>query len=349
MGGAAAGIPFPGHHVSRPVTPPRVRLSTGVTIDLDSGDRVVFDGTAPGDVRVLSHAHADHRVGRAAGPVVCSPLTAALVEARQQTAIEVADTPASVELLNAGHVAGSRAALVTDPDTGRRYCYTGDVCPRDRFYLEGFDPPDADVLIVESTYGTPDYRLPPTDEVVAEIHQWLADTRDRIAVMHGYSLGRAQKLQAIATSPECDRSRVFVTDTVAAVNSVVESHLDVTFDVERLDDESDPGPGDALVAPAGAARGTPVSNLLDRDDVVTAGFSGWAVDRSFRYRRGYDAGFPLSDHADFDELVEIVRAVDPDRVYTHHGFAEAFARHLTMEHGVETRALRRDQATLADF
>ena len=324
-----------------------MRLGRGVTLDLASGDRVVFDGTAPADVRVLSHAHADHQVGRTAGPVVCSPLTAALVETRQNRALAVADAPPNVDLLNAGHVAGSRAALVTDHDTGRRYLYTGDVCPRDRFYLEGFDPPDADVLIVETTYGTPDYRLPPTDEVVGEIHDWLDDTRDRVAVMYGYSLGRAQKLQRIAAG--ADRGRVFVTDTVADVNAVVEPHLDVTFDGERLDDDSDLHPGDVLVAPAGAARGSVVGRLLDRDDVVTAGFSGWAIDRSFRFRRGYDAGFPLSDHADFDELVGIVRAVDPDRVYAHHGFAEAFARHLTIEHGYETRALKRNQATLADF
>lgn len=318
-----------------------------MTVDLASGDRVVFDGTAPRDVRVLSHAHADHRVGRNAGPVICSPLTAALVETRQNATIEVADPPANVDLLDAGHVAGSRAALVTDPDTGRRYLYTGDVCPRDRFYLEGFDPPDADVLIVETTYGTPDYRLPSTDEVVGEIHDWLDDTRDRIAVMYGYSLGRAQKLQRIAA--DADRGRVFVTDTVADVNAVVEAHLDVTFGVERLTDAKDLRPGDVLVAPAGAARGSAVGSLLEREDVVTAGFSGWAIDRSFRFRRGYDAGFPLSDHADFDELVDIVRAVDPDRVYTHHGFAETFARHLTTEHGYETRALRKNQATLADF
>ncbi|MEF8757039.1 MAG: MBL fold metallo-hydrolase RNA specificity domain-containing protein [Halobacteriales archaeon] len=334
---------------------PRVRLGRGVTLDLASGDRVVFDGTASGDVRVLSHAHADHQVSRNAGPVVCSPLTAALVETRQNTTIEVADPPPNVDLLNAGHVAGSRAALVTDPDTGRRYLYTGDVCPRERFYLEGFDPPDADVdvLILETTYGTPDYRLPPTGEVLDEIHDWLADTRGRIAVMYGYSLGRAQKLQRIAA--DADRGRVFVTDTVADVNAVIEAHLDVTFDVERFGDgtgatdESDPQPGDVLVAPAGAARGSAVGGLLDREHVVTAGFSGWAIDRSFRFRRGYDAGFPLSDHADFDELVEIVRSVDPERVYTHHGFAEEFARHLTTEHGYETRALKRNQATLADF
>jgi putative mRNA 3-end processing factor len=324
-----------------------VRLSTGVTVDLASGDRVVFDGTAPGDVRVLSHAHADHQVGRNAGPVVCSPLTAALVETRQHTSIEVADSPPNVELLNAGHVAGSRAALVTDPDTGRRYLYTGDVCPRDRFYLDGFDPPEADVLIVETTYGTPDYRLPPTDEVRGEIRDWLADTRDRIAVTYGYSLGRAQKLQRIAA--DADRGRVFVTDTVADVNAAVEAHLDVTFDSRRLSDATDLEPGDVLVAPAGAARGSAVGHLVERDDVVTAGFSGWAIDRSFRFRRGYDAGFPLSDHADFDELLGIVRAVDPDRVYTHHGFAEEFARHLTTEYGYETRALRKNQATLADF
>lgn len=333
--------------------PPRVRLGRGVTLELTSGDRVVFDGTAPGDVRVLSHAHADHNVGRNPGSVISSALTAALVETRQNATIELAETPANIDLLAAGHVAGSRAARVTDPDTGRRYLYTGDVCPRDRFYLDGFDPPDADVLIVEATYGTPDYRLPPTDDVLDEIHDWLADTRDRIAVMFGYSLGRAQKLQRIAG--DAGRSRVFVTDTVADVNAVIESHLDLSFDVTRFDgdagvtDGSDLEPGDVLVAPGGAARGAAVGSLLEREDVVTAGFSGWAIDRSFRFRRGYDAGFPISDHADFDELVDIVRAVDPDRVYTHHGFAEEFASHLTTEHGYQTRALKRDQATLADF
>lgn len=85
------------------------------------------------------------------------------------------------------------------------------------------------------------------------------------------------------------------------------------------------------------------------DTVVTAGFSGWAADRSFVYRRGLDEGFVLWDHCDLVEQVDGVRAVDPDRVCFHHGYAEAFALHPTSESGYETRALTRNQATLGDF
>ncbi|MDY6778473.1 MAG: MBL fold metallo-hydrolase RNA specificity domain-containing protein, partial [Candidatus Nanohaloarchaea archaeon] len=59
--------------------------------------------------------------------------------------------------------------------------------------------------------------------------------------------------------------------------------------------------------------------------------------------------FPLSDHCDFDDLIELVKQVDPDQVYTHHGFDEAFASHLRAEEGFQAQALQRNQSTLRDF
>ena len=47
-----------------------------------------------------------------------------------------------------------------------------------------------------------------------------------------------------------------------------------------------------------------------------------------RYRFGVDAAFPLSDHADYDELLEYVRMTGAKTVWTHHGFVEEFARDL---------------------
>jgi len=46
------------------------------------------------------------------------------------------------------------------------------------------------------------------------------------------------------------------------------------------------------------------------------------------YRYGADAAFPISDHADFPELMEFVRQVRPRKVYTLHGYAADFAVHL---------------------
>ncbi len=56
--------------------------------------------------------------------------------------------------------------------------------------------------------------------------------------------------------------------------------------------------------------------------------SGWAVDPGAIYRYQVDAAFPLSDHADYDDLVRYVELVQPQRVLTLHGFAEQFAADL---------------------
>ena len=55
---------------------------------------------------------------------------------------------------------------------------------------------------------------------------------------------------------------------------------------------------------------------------VSIGVTGWAVDPACRWRLGVDYAVPLSDHADFDELIECVERVEPGVVYCTHGPAE---------------------------
>jgi putative mRNA 3-end processing factor len=319
-----------------------VRRRDGVEIELSDGTRVVCDADDPdGDVTVVSHAHGDHLPAGEA-TAVCSPLTAALGTARREAPLH-RTTDDRVELLPAGHVAGSRATLVTDPD-GTRYCYTGDVCTRSRLYLDGFEPPDADVLIVESTYGEPGYAFPPHETVAAEICEWLAETEGPV-ILFGYALGRAQKLQLLA-----DRAgrTVYTTDAVQRVNEAIEAHRGVSFPAADYGDDVDLGEGDALVLPMTTARIDWIDDLADETGARKAGFSGWAVEDSFRYRGNYHATFPLSDHCDFPELVALVEAVDPEQVYTQHGSADALARHLTGE-GYDAQALREGQTSLGEF
>ncbi len=66
--------------------------------------------------------------------------------------------------------------------------------------------------------------------------------------------------------------------------------------------------------------------------------TGWATDSSAIYRYSCDAVFPLSDHADFADLLRFVEMVQPKRVLTVHGYVEEFARTLR-ERGVEAWAL----------
>ena len=320
----------------------RVRSRDGIEVDLGDGT-LVADAEAPhGDVTVLSHAHGDHLYAESPGTAVCSELTAALANVRRDEPVAATTHPA-VDLYPAGHVAGSRAALV---DAGTEaVLYTGDISTRDRFYLDGFEPPSADVLVVEATYGKPAYTFPPQAEVEAELVDFLDDT-DGPVVLFGYALGRAQELQLLVD--RSTRDRLFVSDAIAALNDPIAAAAGLRFDARRWTREADLGANDALVLPTQLNNLAWVESLVESAGATTVGVSGWAIEESFRYRGGYDAAFPLSDHCDFTELRAVVETVDPDRVYTHHGFADAFANHLTGE-GYEATALKRNQTSLSDF
>jgi DNA ligase-1 len=80
----------------------------------------------------------------------------------------------------------------------------------------------------------------------------------------------------------------------------------------------------------------------------TAILTGWAVDSNCRYRHQCDAAFPLSDHADFPDLLELVNRVQPKKVYTLHGFAADFAQTLRAR-GVDAQALSQDEQLALGF
>ena len=322
-----------------------VRYRDGIEIGLSTGERVVCDADEPdGDLNLVSHAHGDHLYEVAPGTVVWSELTRELAAVRRDEVPQTVDDD-RVRLVDAGHVPGARAAVVEDPD-GTTYCYTGDLSTRDHRYLDGFDAPDGvDVLVIESTYGEPAHIVPPPEEATAEFREWVAET-DGPVVVFAYALGRAQEVELLLG--ETDRT-VHVTDAIAALNEPIAAAYGLEFPVRRYDSDEGLGAGDALVLPAGTNSLGWVNGLVERADAETAALSGWAVDSSFRFAGGYDVTFPLSDHCDFKELLAVVEAVDPERVYTCHGSTDSLAREVRSRLGYEARALKRNQTSLEEF
>ncbi|MFB6190680.1 MAG: mRNA cleavage and polyadenylation specificity factor-like protein [Candidatus Nanohaloarchaea archaeon] len=318
-----------------------IRERDGIHFDLE--EKVVADSRkASGDVNFVSHAHFDH-MHQGPGEVVCSDATAALAEARTGNEVEFIEEHDTMELLPSGHIIGSRAALMHGK---KDVLYTGDVSLRDRLYLDGFSPVEADVLVVETTYGIPAYRLPVQDELERRILDWM-ESEDRPMLLFGYSLGKAQKIQKLAEKAT-DRP-ILAHGSVKKMNEAVEEATGIGFSAEAYGDNREKLENGVLVAPSRLSRSDWADNLVEEFGAVKAGFSGWAASDSFRYRGGYDEAFALSDHCGFDDLVTLVEEVDPDKVYTHHGFDEAFASFLKREKGINAQPLKRNQATLDDF
>jgi putative mRNA 3-end processing factor len=83
-----------------------------------------------------------------------------------------------------------------------------------------------------------------------------------------------------------------------------------------------------MIAPLNTGRSNFVKLMKQRYGAVTIGFSGWAIDRRYKFMMDLDYTMPLSDHCDFHELIKVVGACNPKKIYTFHGFSTDFAASL---------------------
>jgi len=214
----------------------------------------------------------------------------------------------------AGHVFGSAMLAVTGSEG--TVLYTGDFKLRPSATAEPAAPPRADVLIMESTYGDPRYRLPPREESIAQLIAIITRVlaAGRTPVVHAYVLGKAQEVTRILTLAGL---RVVQHPLVHAISLIYEHCGCELGPLERCD--SNPPADAVVVAPPRRQKAAALTGLRRP---VSIGVTGWAIDPSCRWRLGVDYAVPLSDHADFDELVECIERVEPAVVYCTHGPVE---------------------------
>ena len=235
-----------------------------------------------------------------------------------------------MRLLPAGHIFGSAMACISA--AGETLLYTGDFKLRPGLSAECCEPCRADILIMETTFGRPQYRFPPTADVLRSIVRFCQESldNDETPVLLGYSLGKSQELL-------CGLAEAGFTLALhgsAFKLTKIYEQLGQRFPIyERY--EAGNTKGKVLVCPPSVVGSAMLRNL---GKARTAVLTGWAADPNCRYRYGVDAAFPLSDHADFPDLIEFVKRVGPKITYTVHGFAADFAQTLR-DLGCDARAL----------
>jgi len=270
----------------------------------------------------VSHGHADH--AREHDVVVATPNTARICRTRfkrksrracsfEEHAFnepwDVGD--ACLTLFSAGHVLGSSQLLI-EGERGR-FVYTGDFKLASSLTAEPTEVKRCDVLLMECTFGQPHYVFPPRDEVAAEMTSFARDTLDRgaIPLFYAYSLGKAQEAMALLGGAGIP---LVVHPTIA---TMAQTYADcgVALPAHRAYDQQTFA-GDAAVIWPPSARALPwVAGRRVRDAVLT----GWAMDRSARYRYGATRAFALSDHADYPSLLRYIEMAQPTKVLLMHG------------------------------
>jgi len=154
-----------------------VRYEHGVYLP---GEDIWLDAWDAKPFAFVSHAHSDHIAPH--DEIIVSERTARLMQARlpgkRNEHVVAFGERATIRgldliLLPAGHIFGS-AQFFLETAAGS-LLYTGDFKLRPGRSAEPAEWREADTLIMETTYGLPRYRLPPTDEVIGQIVAFCRD------------------------------------------------------------------------------------------------------------------------------------------------------------------------------
>lgn len=281
---------------------------------------------------VISHAHSDH-IARHQRPILTANTLLLLADyLKKADPVALAyNEPLETDryrltLHPAGHCLGSAQVLVESKISGERLLYTGDIKVRPSPINEPLEAVPCDILVLEATYGRPEYTFPSQEEVLATgyktLRSWLS--RGEKPMVLAWRLGKAQEILHYLLAEGFD---VAVEEGIYRVaESYQQAGVAFPAGFQVFDGEWPEGrvvlwpPGRRSAAVADGLRG-----------VRSLEFTGWAVSGglggSHRWGRRGDASLPFSDHPDFNELVDYVRRVAPKQVYTVNGFPE-LAAHL---------------------
>lgn len=237
----------------------------------------------------------------------------------------------TITLFPAGHILGS--AQIRIQYKGEVWVVSGDYKLEDDGIAAPFEAVPCQTFITESTFGLPIYNWEPQEMIFENIHHWIQknQSQDRYSVLVAYSLGKSQRLIKALTERGyelyCHGAVYNMQQAVGQVLPQPPVHY------LQADTPKEMVKQGVIICPSSAVQ----TGWLRRwQPSVTGVCSGWMRVRGHQRRRNADAGFALSDHADWKDLLRAVRATGASRVLATHGFSATLARYLAENDGLET-------------
>jgi len=282
------------------------------------------------DKALITHAHSDH-----ARPGSLSYLTVKqgerLLKQRLGSRINLQTLNYSetvyfngvkVSFHPAGHILGSSQIRIEYK--GEVCVISGDYKLEDDLTCEKFEPVKCNTFITESTFGLPIFKWCSQDLLFSEINSWWRLNKDLnvVSIIFGYSIGKSQR---IISGLDLSIGTIFVHPVIESINQCYRDtgiKLPGTKNVNELS-SIDPPSGTLIIAPPTAD----IFQMIGKPRNFSSAFaSGWMQIRKNRKRNSFDRGFTLSDHADWDGLLQAVKETQAENILITHGYSSPLAR-----------------------
>lgn len=292
--------------------------------------KVYIDPWKPVDKAIITHGHADHsRWGHQQYithhrniPIISHRLGKINVTGKEWGEVFTINN-VQFSLHPAGHIIGSSQVRVTHK--GEIWVFTGDYKDEDDGVSTPFEPIKCHTFITECTFGLPAFKWTPQKQVFADINQWWTQNKaeGKTSVLFGYSLGKAQRLLKYL---DADIGNIFTHGAIENMTEVLRPMMDFP-ETKLITKETKKNEllGHIVLAPPSAHGSTWIRKMVP---YVTASASGWMTFRGARRRRAIDKGFILSDHCDWQGLLNSIKATGAEKIICTHGYTEIFSRYL---------------------
>lgn len=290
-------------------------------------------------LRIVTHAHADHTSGLRWSLRECEKV---VMTAATRDLIDILEGPFGSRLYDietmeygktlrfdgeqitfhkADHILGACQVLLETAD-GNKVGWTGD------FRVDGTPPLDCETLVVESTYGSPSCRRNFDLDVRKLLVQMVEERlKDGVVYIFGYH-GKLQEVMQILH--QADVTVPFVLpERVYEVSKVCERHgMKLGCLTQTTEREAKMLLGENLPCVAFYHMNQRGKVGLNNERICV---SGWQFHKACRRISEKELIVALSDHSDFDGLIEYVRKANPKKVITENhggGHGETLAKEI---------------------
>ncbi|WP_434731533.1 MBL fold metallo-hydrolase [Thermogladius sp. KZ2Tp1] len=285
------------------------------------GRYFAIDGYFPRPIRVVTHIHSDHTVGlseslRVSSYIVGTPLTLDLLEElvihgsglhslfrAKRRSLDYGERleyqGSSITLVENAHTFGASSVLIELE--GRRVGYTGDVKLGNNTRVMR----DLDVLVIESTYGSPRYRRPfkhSVEEILVDTVRYGLRKYGRVHI-YGYH-GKLQEAMHLLRRSGIEEP-FLMPERVYRATRVLEKHgvRIGEYYRERIGDEFERY---VVFRHFNQAKYRKIDG-----STLNVVLTGWEFENPARQVDEHTWVIALSDHGDFDDLVAYVEMSSP--------------------------------------
>ena len=301
-----------------------------------------IDPWKPVNRAVITHAHSDHaRWG--SKYYLCHHFTKPILQLRlgENNYESIGwDEPVyinsvRVTLHPAGHIIGSAQVRLEYKDGV--WVFTGDFNTEDDGLSTAFEPVKCNNFITQTTFALPIYKWKPQEVLFSGMKDWILNNKleGKSSVFIAYSLGKAQRILKPLSETGLP---IYAHGAVYNVHqTLINSGWKLPL-VNRITSETTKEElKECIVIAPSSAEGSPWIKKFS--PYATGICSGWMQVRGNVRRKNADAGFVISDHADWEGLLSATKATGAEKVYATHGFQSAFSRYLN-ENGVEAAEVK---------